>query len=170
MGAAFLLLETKSIGQFALWFGTTWNVNVLVFSGVLISVLLAIEISNRLRISLGTLYVVLGIAVTASWLIPPAALLTLPSGARWLAAVAISFPPIFVANVIFANRFKEATSTTDAFGANLLGAIAGGLLEYSTIVVGHRALSILVGLLYAGSFVAWRVLDINRQSSIKANA
>ena len=31
MGAAFLLLETKSVVQFALLFGTTWFVNALVF-------------------------------------------------------------------------------------------------------------------------------------------
>ena len=35
MGAAFLLLETKSVVQFALLFGTTWFVNALVFLGVL---------------------------------------------------------------------------------------------------------------------------------------
>src|SRR5207244_8475925 len=34
MGAAFLLLETKSVVQFALLFGTTWLVNALVFAGV----------------------------------------------------------------------------------------------------------------------------------------
>jgi hypothetical protein len=44
MGAAFLLLETKSVVQFALLFGTTWFVNALVFAGVLLSVLCAIEV------------------------------------------------------------------------------------------------------------------------------
>ena len=43
MGAAFLLLETKSIVQFALLFGTTWFVNALVFAGVLVAVYLAVE-------------------------------------------------------------------------------------------------------------------------------
>jgi SAM-dependent methyltransferase len=38
MGAAFLLLETKSVVQFALLFGTTWFVNALVFAGILLSV------------------------------------------------------------------------------------------------------------------------------------
>src|SRR5262249_32311434 len=43
MGAAFLLLETKNIVQFALLFGTTWFVNSLVFAGVLLAVYLAAE-------------------------------------------------------------------------------------------------------------------------------
>ena len=36
MGAAFLLLETNYVVQFALLFGTTWLVNALVFAGVLV--------------------------------------------------------------------------------------------------------------------------------------
>lgn len=37
MGAAFLLLETKNVVQFALLFGATWFVNALVFFGILLS-------------------------------------------------------------------------------------------------------------------------------------
>ena len=36
---------------------------------------------------------------------------------------------MFFANLIFAQRFREVGSSTSAFGANLLGAMAGGLLE-----------------------------------------
>src|SRR5215469_1498398 len=50
MGAAFLLLETKNIVQFALLFGTTWFVNSLVFAGVLLSVYLAVETARRVRL------------------------------------------------------------------------------------------------------------------------
>src|SRR5206468_2146524 len=41
MGTAFLLLETKSVIQFSLLFGTTWLNNSLIFLGVLLSVLAA---------------------------------------------------------------------------------------------------------------------------------
>ena len=47
MGAAFMLLETKNVVQFALLFGTTWLVNALVFAGVLAAVLAAVETSRR---------------------------------------------------------------------------------------------------------------------------
>ena len=50
MGAAFLLLETKNIVQFALLFGTTWLVNSLVFAGVLVAVYLAVETARRVRL------------------------------------------------------------------------------------------------------------------------
>src|SRR5207344_1484121 len=47
LGAAFLLLETKSVTGFALLFGTTWIVNSLVFAGILLAVLGAVEITRR---------------------------------------------------------------------------------------------------------------------------
>ena len=46
LGAAFLLLETRGVTRFALLFGTTWLVNALVFAGVLVVVLLAVEITR----------------------------------------------------------------------------------------------------------------------------
>ena len=50
MGAAFLLLETKNIIQFALLFGSTWFVNSLVFAAVLLTVWLAIETASRIKL------------------------------------------------------------------------------------------------------------------------
>ena len=49
MGSAFMLLETKNIATFALLFGTTWLVNALVFAGVLVVVLAAVEVTRRFR-------------------------------------------------------------------------------------------------------------------------
>ncbi|MEX0698108.1 MAG: spermidine synthase [Acidimicrobiia bacterium] len=157
MGTAFLLLEAKSVSQFALWFGTTWNVNTLVFSGVLLSVLLAIGVSRRLQNpSIGALYAVLLVAVTISWAIPGSALLSLPTAPRWLVACLVTFTPIFVANLVFAERFKNVHSPTAAFGANLLGAMIGGVLEYTSLVTGYRALAIVVGGLYVGALIVWK--------------
>src|SRR2546427_7251313 len=47
LGAAFMLLETRSLVTFALLFGSTWLVNSLVFFAVLCSVMLAVFISTR---------------------------------------------------------------------------------------------------------------------------
>ena len=38
LGASFLLLETKSVTEMSLLFGSTWQVNVLVFSAILVRV------------------------------------------------------------------------------------------------------------------------------------
>jgi hypothetical protein len=154
MGAAFLLLETKSVVQFALWFGTTWMVNALVFAGVLVSVLAAIELARRIKLPRSlVLYGALLLALMVAWSIPVHALLELPTALRWVSATAITFSPIFLANLIFAQRFAATSSATAAFGANLLGAMFGGLLEYGALLVGYRALIVLVGLIYLAAFV-----------------
>ena len=158
MGAAFLLLETKSVVQFALLFGTTWFVNALVFAGVLVSVLLAIEVARRWRPrEPGWLYFVLLGALVVAWLVPVEFLLRLEMLPRFGLAVVIWFTPIFVANLVFAERFRNVEASNVAFGANLLGAMVGGVLEYVALLTGYQALLLLVALLYGGAFLAGRV-------------
>jgi hypothetical protein len=157
MGAAFLLLETKNVVQFALLFGTTWFVNALVFTGILLSVLLAVEVSKRVTFSRpARLYVVLLASIVVAWLVPPSSLLSMAAVPRFALAAAIAFAPIFTANLVFAQRFRAVASSTTAFGANLLGAMVGGLLEYGALVTGYRALLIVVAALYGLAFVAGR--------------
>jgi spermidine synthase len=158
MGAAFLLLETKSVIQFALLFGTTWFVNALVFTGVLVAVLAAIEVARRWQpANPAWLYAVLLAALAVAWLIPPDALLKLDLPLRFVSAVVIGFTPIFIANLVFAERFRTVEASNVAFGANLLGAMLGGVLEYVSLITGYQALLILVALLYGGAFLAGRV-------------
>jgi len=157
MGAAFLLLETKNIVQFALLFGTTWFVNALVSAGVLVAVLAAVEISRRVVVRRRVpLYLALLAALVVAWAVPPDALLSLPTVPRFSLAVLIAFAPIFIANMVFAQRFRDADSTV-AFGANLLGAMVGGLLEYTSLIFGYRWLLVMVAVLYGLAFVTGRV-------------
>ncbi len=157
MGAAFLLLSTKSVVQFALWFGTTWIVNALVFGGVLLSVLLAIQVARlRWLPRPEVLYGFLVLAIGLSWAIPPSLLLELALPMRFGAAILLAFTPIFIANLVFAQRFAHSENATAAFGVNLLGAMLGGVLEYASLVTGYRALAVLVGVLYVGAFLAWK--------------
>jgi hypothetical protein len=157
MGAAFLLLETSNVVRFALLFGTTWFVNALVFAGILVSVYLAIEVARRIRVRHPAwLYVPLFAAVLLAWAIPPESLLGLDFVPRFAAAVALGFTPVFIANLVFADRFREVGASGIAFGTNLLGAIVGGVLEYGALVIGYRALLIVVAALYAAAFVTGR--------------
>jgi SAM-dependent methyltransferase len=157
MGAAFLLLETKSIVQFALLFGTTWFVNALVFLGILASVLAAVALQRRVRLRRPQrLYVVLAVALLVAWLVPLRTLLALDPLPRFAVAVTLAFFPIFTANLVFTQRFRDTANSTTAFGANLLGAMFGGLLEYASLVVGFRALLVVVALLYGLAFAFGR--------------
>ena len=159
MGGAFLLLETKNVVQFALLFGTTWFVNSLVFAGVLVSVYLAVEVARRVRLPRAwILYLALLAALVVAWVVPQESLLHLAPVPRFFAAVAVAFAPIFLANLVFAERFRDVGASTLAFGANLLGAIAGGVLEYLALATGYRFLLVVVAILYALAFAARRVV------------
>jgi hypothetical protein len=153
MGAAFLLLETRSLVGFALLFGATWFVNAIAFGGILLAVLAAIEIQRRWTIRrTGALYIGLFACLAIAAAVPTAALLELGPGPRFLAATALAFFPIFAANLVFAGRFRVAADSTAAFGANLLGAMVGGALEYLALITGYRALLVIVAALYV---LAW---------------
>jgi hypothetical protein len=154
MGAAFLLLETTNVVRFALLFGTTWFVNALVFAGILLSVLAAVELARRLRLpSPRVMYLALVASLAVAWLIEPASLLQLDVVPRFVAAVVVAFTPVFIANLIFAQRFRDVGASTVAFGANLLGAMLGGVMEYLALATGYRNLLFAVALLYGLAFV-----------------
>jgi SAM-dependent methyltransferase len=153
MGAGFLLLETKSVVQFALLFGTTWFVNALVFAGVLLTVLIAIEVEQRTGVRKRTLlYPLLFVGLLIAGLVPASWLLSLEVVPRFVAASALAFFPVFIANLVFASRFRDTADPTTAFGANLLGAMLGGVLEYMALITGYRGLLVIAALLYA---LAW---------------
>jgi SAM-dependent methyltransferase len=154
LGAAFLLVETKSVTGFALLFGTTWLVNALVFAGVLLAVLAAVEVTQRMRTApLGIMYPALLAALALNWIVPVSWLLSLGVPLRAAAAITISFLPVFIANIIFAKRFADTADAPLAFGTNLLGAIAGGCLEYLSLVTGYRMLLIVAAVLYTCAYL-----------------
>ena len=168
MGAAFLLLETKNVVQFALLFGTTWFVNSLVFLGILVAVYLAIEVARRIELGPSwRLYVILLLALAVAWVVQPDLLLKLSFPPRFLVAAAVAFIPVFLANLVFAKRFRLVAASNVAFGANLLGAMVGGALEYGSLVTGYRALLILVAVLYAAAFGLQR-FQVGRQRTLEA--
>ena len=154
LGAAFLLLETRAVTWSALLFGTTWVVNAIVFAGILIVVLLAVEVTRRMkrRPSRPAAFGFLALTLLIAWLVPTTWLLSLPTPARAVAAVLIAFGPVFASNIVFATRFDTTEDATGAFAANLLGAMLGGCLEYLALIVGYPALLGLAGLLYVGAF------------------
>jgi SAM-dependent methyltransferase len=156
MGMAFLLLETRSITTFALLFGTTWLVNALVFAGVLLAVLLAIEVTRRYSPRRPWVIAALFISLAIAWLVPNAWLLTLPVPLRLLVAVVLAFAPIFCANLYFTSRFKEAANPTAAFAANLFGAMIGGTLEYLSLLTGYRFLLVVAAVIYLAAVLVGR--------------
>lgn len=154
LGVAFLLLETRSLVTFSLLFGTTWLVNALVFFAVLTSVLLAIVVNQRLRFgSARWLYVGLFGSVAMALALPPSALLVEPPVLRYGLAAALTFAPVFFANLVFAYSFRDTRTADMAFASNLLGAVVGGAIEYVALISGYGVLLVVVAGLYAAAWL-----------------
>jgi hypothetical protein len=102
------------------------------------------------------LYGALLVTLAVSYVVPQGSLLSLPVVLRFVAATALAFAPVFLANLVFAQRFKTSGASTTAFGASLLGAIVGGVLEYLSLVTGFRFLLVVVAVLYGLAFVFGR--------------
>ena len=60
-----------------------------------------------------------------AWLVPQEAVLDLPPVTRFLAGGALAFAPMYLANLVFAQRFSGVETSSTAFAANLLGAMEG---------------------------------------------
>jgi len=153
LGAAFLLLETRSLATFGLLFGTTWLVNALVFVAILLSVLLAIAVNARTHPRRAPLYAALGLALAVAFLLPPSALLIDPAWLRYGLSAVVTFAPVFFANLVFTRSFQDTRSADMAFASNLIGATLGGVLEYAALITGYRGLLLVVAGLYLAALV-----------------
>jgi len=150
LGAAFMLLEVKSLTTFALLFGSTWLVNSLVFFAILSSVLLAVLVNSRLKVRrISPFYLLLFGVLVVNLLLPPEALLLGNPLLRYLLASALAFAPVFIANIIFANSFRDSQDADITFASNLLGIMVGGGLEYFSMLIGYRMLLLPVIAFYA---------------------
>jgi SAM-dependent methyltransferase len=157
LGAGFMLLETKSISQLSLLFGSTWLVNAVVISAILVLALAAnLYVARRQPARVGPAYGLLGLALLLDQLVPLGALGGLdPLLRATLGGLFLALPLLF-AGVVFATLFARTAAPSQAFGSNLLGALAGGLLEYASMIVGFKALGLLALALYAASWLALR--------------
>jgi MFS family permease len=152
MGMAFLLLETKSVVQFSLLFGTTWLNSSLVFLAALLLVLMAnwAAVFIRSRRWLSVIYTCLILSCLVSFVWPLGNLLAIESAiARFLLASVMTFAPIFFANLVFSLSFRDQDVPEHLFGWNLIGATVGGVIEYSSMYLGYSSLAVVVAVSYA---------------------
>lgn len=155
MGAGFLLMETASVTEMSLLFGSTWAVNLAVFSGILLGVLGANAVAIRNPIDrLTPLFLLMPVLLAIAFTIPVRSFLTLGS-MGWIGGIALTAVPIFVAALVFANLFRQRTDATRALGYNLLGAMCGGVLEYSGMALGLKSSYLFAAAIYLVAFASW---------------
>ncbi len=149
MGAGFLLLETQIISRLALYFGTTGQVNGIVISAVLTALLAANFVTDRSGATLRSIWLLPALlaGLVGVYLLPASRLPQSPVIVGSLLAAAF-LVPVFFAGLLFASEFRKAASPGSALGANILGAVAGGLLENVSLMTGMRSLLLITIALY----------------------
>jgi hypothetical protein len=155
LGSAFLLIEFKSITELALLFGSTWLVNSIAISAILVMALAANLYVSYFRVRKLKLYygLLLG-SLLLNYLLPLDTLLGKGFLLRGVVSSVMLSIPLFFAGIVFSTSLKETEKIEIAFGSNLLGAVAGGLFEYVSLIFGIKSLYIFAGLMYVLSALA----------------
>jgi hypothetical protein len=169
MGAGFLLLETQVVSRLALYFGTTWQVNGIVIAAILAALLLANFVIERQRQQRAwpRSWTLIGIlaGIACAYFVPfnriPGSAALVGSFATLVFAI-----PVFFAGLLFASEFRSTQSPAAALGANMLGAVVGGLLENLSLIVGMKALLVVAALLYSLAALGFLGLPSPRASLI----
>ena len=154
LGAGFMLLETKAVVHMALIFGSTWIVNTVVFSAVLVMILAAnLWVLKRKPAGVTPFYFVLLAALIVNIALPLDSFLGWPQIVQGIAAGALVLSPILCAGVIFAKLFEKAARPERALAYNTAGAILGGLAETCSLLIGFQWLLAVAGAIYLASWV-----------------
>jgi len=159
-GLAFLLLETKSVTEMNLVWGVTWVTSAVVFGSILLTLLLSTVLMQVRSLPAWLCGGGLMVSLLISYFVPTHALLGHDLPATLLLSCGLIGLPIFFASTCFALRFKTRAAVDLAFGWNLIGAVAGGLLEFSSMAIGFRNLALVALVAYVGAFViAWAMRE-----------
>jgi hypothetical protein len=153
LGMGFLLLETKNITDCSLFFGATWFVTLVVVAGILLMVIGANLVAERLRAFNPWMYAPLFASLALLLLVPRESILGLEFSERMLWTLAVVPLPVFFAGIIFSTTFRGTAAPSAAFGANLMGAMLGGFCEYLAMAMGNYRISLLVIAAYLGSLL-----------------
>ncbi|MBX3432678.1 MAG: hypothetical protein KF847_05110 [Pirellulales bacterium] len=157
LGAGFTLLESAAIVRLALLFGSTWVVNAVVFAAALSTIFLAnLAVMKNCAPSLPTAWIGLLASIAVNYVLPLQLLLGLDEAWRAVAAAALAGTPVFFAAVCFSRLFSEQESAGYALGINLVGAMLGAMIEYSSMYLGMRDVWLVLAGLYAAAILASR--------------
>lgn len=155
LGAGFLLLEAQIISKMALLFGTTWVVNSIVISILLLLIVGAnVLVGVEPHIPLLLAYAGIFATMIVSYAIPLERFFFASIWLKAVVATTVLCLPVLFAGIIFIQSFARAGFAGEALGSNLLGALVGGLLESLSMWTGLKSLVVLAGLLYFASYLS----------------
>jgi hypothetical protein len=174
LGAGFMLVETKGVTEAGLTFGNTWQVIGIVFAGILIMAFLGnclVQWRNVKRPMLS--YACLLAALAAGWLAARSGGFASTPVGRLETAALLSLPMLFSGIVFSTVLLLERHRISGLMAINLMGAIAGGLLEYNSMYFGFQSLYLMAMGCYVLAFLSdWMFIrkDISAAKSADETA
>ncbi len=154
LGAAFLLLEVQNVSKASVVLGNTWLVNAVIISAVLAMVLLANLIVSRFpALPAWPVYAGLCGTCVALYFVDISRFAFLPYATKAAIVGSLTSLPMLFSGIVFIRSFAAVGASDQAAGANLIGALVGGLLQSVTFVTGIRALLLIVAGLYLAAIL-----------------
>jgi hypothetical protein len=154
LGAGFMLIETKAITELGLVFGNSWQVIGIVILAILVMAFLAnltVQCYSIERSSITYLLLLFSLAI--GWWIAHTG--GFPSG--WFGRIGLAIvltSPMFFSGIVFSTLLRSRGAISGMMAVNLLGAMCGGLFEYSSMYFGFRFLYILAAGLYTAALLS----------------
>jgi spermidine synthase len=154
MGAAFMLLEVQNISKASVVLGNTWQVNGVIVSGVLCMILLSNLVEAVWpRLPMGLVGACLIGSCLGLYFFDLSGLAFLPYATKAVLVGLLTALPMFFSGIVFIRSFAAAEHKDVALGANLLGSLAGALVQSVTFATGIKALLLLVAALYLAALL-----------------
>jgi hypothetical protein len=144
----------QNISKAAVVLGSTWEVNAVIVSGVLVMILLANLLTLKFpNVPLMPVYIILCIICLSLYYIDLASFAFLPYFPKAVLIGSLTTLPMLFSGIIFIRSFARMERKNQALGANLFGALIGGLLQSVTFIIGIKALLLIVVGLYVLSLL-----------------
>jgi len=163
LGAGFTLMESSAVVRLALVFGSTWIVNAVVFSAILTTIFIGnLLVLYKKAPPLRAAWPLLFAAILINYFFPLHFLFQMGPALRVISAGALIGLPFLFASLCFSHLFQRETVTGFPLGVNMVGAMAGGLIEYLSMLTGLQAVWLIALCIYLAAWLASPRLDANQ--------
>ena len=145
-GFAFLLLETRAVTEMNLLWVRTWLTSAVVFGSILATLLVGHDRRRQHQLRFTGCFVALVLSLGGVYWLPVHVLAGTDTALKLFVSVLFVGTPILFAGDLLRDYLQGRKEAGQAFGWNLVGAVAGGLAELGSMAIGLKAL-VLVALL-----------------------
>jgi hypothetical protein len=150
-----MLLEVQNISKAAVVLGNTWVVNAVIISGVMIMILLANLVAAKFpKLPLPPVYALLVLSCIGLYFLDLSRFAFLPYATKAVVVGLLTSLPMLFSGIVFIRSYAIAERKDATLGANMIGALVGGLLQSVTFVIGIKALLLIVATLYLAAVLS----------------